>query len=107
MVKENKFDFSQGIERTAPSFWNFKVNPVVEGILKEIMKEENDRGEEIQQLKITVADGSDVLIGSYTTLEGVFNEKDLNRPVKIEYVGETASKVKGHKPYMNFKVTVI
>lgn len=94
----DNFDFNDAEERTV-SYWNFKENPSVEGILKEIIEGENGF-----EFKLKLANGSEAQIGSYATLQKKLNNSDIGFPVKIEFVDETKGKNK--RTYMNFKVLV-
>lgn len=91
-------DFNDAEERTT-SYWNFKDQAVVEGVLKEIIEGENGL-----EFKLKLDDGREVTIGSYATLQKKLSANDISHPVQITFVDETKGKNK--RNYMNFKVLV-
>lgn len=103
MASKNKtLDFTEAEERKTATFWNFRENPKIEGTLTGIEVIDGKT-----QLKLQLENGDNAVVGSYITLAGVLTEDDVGKAVSIEFVSETPSKIKGNKPYMNFKVLVV
>ena len=49
-------------------------------------------------------DGKEITLGNYGVLTSKLTEDLIGKDVKIVFLEEVKSKVKGHKPYKNFDV---
>lgn len=93
------FDFSRAEERKQTPYWNFKDKAVFEGILKQIIVTEKGT-----EWLVTTENNEDFKVGSYSALKDKLTNKDLGKPVHIEFVDEVRGKNK--RDYMTFKVLV-
>lgn len=82
------------------TFHNFNETPEVIGIFKEKRVFNEEFGKQV----VLTVDDKEVVLGAFGVLNSKLTDDLIGKTVKIVFIGEVASKTKGHKPYKNFEV---
>ena len=81
--------------------WDYKVTPVIEGLLEEVKTNVGRNGSNVYVIK--KKDGEEIGVWGSTALDPKMEEVDLGNPVKIEYMGMVTSEKSG-RTYKAFEV---